>query len=1292
MNVPAGPNLSFLAQAGPAALDAVVKSVLLLAAAALVTGAMRRGSAAARHLVWLLAVAGLFALPALSWMLPGWNILPRWMSVKPAAAAALERPAAAARNQGQGVAWAGGSDGGYGNNGTYRTDWTDRTYPTDRPGRPAPSGAQAVNTLSSGSAGSVARDAGGGGGGTLAARFGGGELWLAAWLAGFALVFLRTAVGVAGLWRLERGSRLETALSWLDLLRRLASGLGLRRRVALLKSHRRRMPMTWGVMRPRLLLPEVSEAWPEERRRVVLLHELAHAWRWDYATNLVTRLACAVWWFDPLVWLAARQMAAERERACDDIVLNQGAKPAEYAEQLLEIAAGLRPGGWTECAGIAMARPTKLEGRLRAILDANRNRAALTRAAVFFALLVLTAILIPVAMMKAAPGPQRANPQSAARLSDSTARLSSPKSELVEGSPKSIRNPQSLSGRVLDDATGEPIVNFVVQRCMSNSANPERALWGPISSGSQRRLGLFDGIPSPLPQQSLRISAPGYVPEPLTLQLMTNAPASGLEIRLKRGGEIHGVVLNDAGWPVAGAQVFLTTLQALYLSQGRQFGNIYNGSSTTTDGAGRFVLRAMGGTVQRVAVVSPDGLMIWPAVQSRPGEDLKVALPKPGTLILGYDNPGDDAQAKLNLAFMTLTNGPEEKSFWINLWFSRSLTVANGGETILTNITPGTYDISRSKTTANGNSAIIDRQSVVIEPGQTRRLDVAGTNGQRIRGQVVGLDQVKATGGSLSVRSAEATGQPWPEGSRNYVKEAAHPTFDLLQFGADGTFQTAALKPGTYTVIASVFPPQDKTDGWPPFLRKPDYVGVAKITVTADAMSPVSIKLAPALFVDIPGQVVDDETGAPVRMVMIQTGTVNPEKPGEISWSAGLQETGQGAPAGGPGQFSLRDVKAGTALRFLANGYLPQTILRDEGIAATQTNGLLVRLKRGGELHGVVHDYAGAPVAAAKVILAPVEFGQSLLATISMPNSGAEAFTSTATTDATGRFSLRGAGDRPRVLVFTFDSRMVQAAQPAAPGRELNITLPAPATLIVRYDIPGDAPWTGVDLSLGTNGLEMPLWKDFTSHLWEAVTNGTQIVVSNLAPGTYDFSRVRLDMATNSDGFFMFGEPATGVISDNRKVVLESGRTQQVNIVRSVGQRVQGQVTGLGSITNLDQAFLYVASGSAIFTPSDFKTNMFQPCFDAVDLGKDGHFQTALLEPGNYTLAVEVYVKGEPPEPEPVPDDEPVYGGFFPFAMPRLAYVANTKVTVTTNALPPPVKIELHPWVDPAKAPLNSDR
>jgi hypothetical protein len=175
--------------------------------------------------------------------------------------------------------------------------------------------------------------------------------------------------------------------------------LNFRRAVALLKTDRRRMPMTWGIFRPKLLLPDESEQWTEDRRHVVVLHELAHAKRWDYLTNLVTQFVCALYWFNPLVWFAARQMIAERERACDDIVLRHGARPADYAEQILQIAAGLRPG----YGGIAMARPSKLEGRLRAILDSTRNRAAVTRFIVLAALILLAVIVIPLAMLKAGP-------------------------------------------------------------------------------------------------------------------------------------------------------------------------------------------------------------------------------------------------------------------------------------------------------------------------------------------------------------------------------------------------------------------------------------------------------------------------------------------------------------------------------------------------------------------------------------------------------------------------------------------------------------------------------------------------------------------------------------------------------------------------------------------------------------------------------------------------------------------------------------------------------------------------
>jgi hypothetical protein len=81
-------------------------------------------------------------------------------------------------------------------------------------------------------------------------------------------------------------------------------------------------PMTWGWRRPKILLPSTAHSWSPERRRVVLTHELAHVKRRDGVTQVLVQLACSLHWFNPLIWFAERRMRTERERACDDYVLN----------------------------------------------------------------------------------------------------------------------------------------------------------------------------------------------------------------------------------------------------------------------------------------------------------------------------------------------------------------------------------------------------------------------------------------------------------------------------------------------------------------------------------------------------------------------------------------------------------------------------------------------------------------------------------------------------------------------------------------------------------------------------------------------------------------------------------------------------------------------------------------------------------------------------------------------------------------------------------------------------------
>ncbi len=172
------------------------------------------------------------------------------------------------------------------------------------------------------------------------------------------------------------------------------------------------MPMVWGLRRICLMLPADASAWPAQRRRVVLLHELAHVSRRDSLAQFVTSLACAFYWFNPLVWIAAGRMAIEREQACDDLVLSMGIRACDYADHLLAVAA-LAVNRLVTPSATAMARPSTLECRLRAILDATRNRRGVTAAAAFFcALLVILAL--PVAMLRPQARGQQSGPTQAA--------------------------------------------------------------------------------------------------------------------------------------------------------------------------------------------------------------------------------------------------------------------------------------------------------------------------------------------------------------------------------------------------------------------------------------------------------------------------------------------------------------------------------------------------------------------------------------------------------------------------------------------------------------------------------------------------------------------------------------------------------------------------------------------------------------------------------------------------------------------------------------------------------------
>jgi beta-lactamase regulating signal transducer with metallopeptidase domain len=301
----------------------VVKVSLLLGAAGCVAALLRRRtSAAARHLIWSLALAGTLLLPMASIAVPVWTFT---IGAAPKAA--------------------------------------DATPVIDR----GNGSAAGPSTPASFAVDSVAAPAG--------ARF--NLSWPAligaVYSGGVAVVLIAGFVHRSRVRRCARRASDVRDPEWSRLLAECARAAGVRREVRLLRSREQSMPMTFGIRRPSILIPAIAGTWTSDRRRAVILHELAHIARRDCLTQTLAFVACTVYWFHPAVWWATRRLRIERELACDDRVIAAGTQPREYAGHLLEIAYSFGDHRASAMA-VSMARPRELESRMLAALDGGRNR------------------------------------------------------------------------------------------------------------------------------------------------------------------------------------------------------------------------------------------------------------------------------------------------------------------------------------------------------------------------------------------------------------------------------------------------------------------------------------------------------------------------------------------------------------------------------------------------------------------------------------------------------------------------------------------------------------------------------------------------------------------------------------------------------------------------------------------------------------------------------------------------------------------------------------------------------
>lgn len=810
-----------------AAVDIVAKATLVLAAAGVATLALRRASAAARHLAWCLGLGAALALPVSSLALPGWS----WR-VLPAATKNVRpiRPS---------------SDSPH----------PDPVQPGAYPESLVGISLEEDALLNTGLAGRLpSRPTAGPTPPAVPSR---GVLtpswwWLwGAWLVGAVTVLSAPITGRIVLRRWAREAEPIIDDDWTALLREMSAQLGLTRRIALLRSARADMPMTWGWLRPVVLLPADSESWDVDRRREVLLHELAHVRRLDCLTQMIARAACAVYWFHPLAWFAERRMRIERERACDDVVLLAGARASDYAGHLLEIAQTRRVPRAAALAALEMARPSQLEGRLTAILDPARRRQAPGRGVAAVSLLAAVLTLVPLATLHLGA---RANANAAIPLAAPTA---------DDPPAADLSDRMTVSGRVLDP-TGKPVSHAAVMVVVRSkySARPltEASAIGAMTAheGSCDASGHFRiELPRTTSARQYGLDvlamAPGYGAGWIELNPDADPPVTDVALRTElivpgrmldaEGRPARGVALRiEALFPVVGgtvsAPVFRPDLAEL---QRRDF-PAWPGPATS-DEQGRFTLRGLSRDLLcRLLVEDPrfelstsmiqtaehvdarQRVPLFPTIKVDPGPDPKpiaIAL-QPARTVVGrvtYADTGQPVAHALVASGYLYSEADADGRFRVSTGPAGPARTGRFGVRALS--PSGAPYLMTMKQGEWPKGAVEQTVDMALPRGEVVRGKITeeGT-GRPVAGAVVRVTSYSPAEGvppSFSIPAATGPDGAYrvaaPPGPGHLVVQGPDDDYVLHEFGADGGFYAA--RPGRHRFYAHAYRAVDLKPGEP---------------------------------------------------------------------------------------------------------------------------------------------------------------------------------------------------------------------------------------------------------------------------------------------------------------------------------------------------------------------------------------------------------------------------------------------------------------------------------------------
>jgi beta-lactamase regulating signal transducer with metallopeptidase domain len=239
-----------------------------------------------------------------------------------------------------------------------------------------------------------------------------------------AILLLITALALARLIALRARADVLVDGHWLSALARAQRRMGFKHGTALLTSNELASPISWGLMRPVILLnSRAVEASGEAE--AIIAHELAHVARMDWVKLLLARFATALFWFNPLVWILAREAHQLREEAADDAVLGADIADTDYAQLLVGVARHECPGLLLGAHGVAPSK-SSLARRVARVLDATSVRGPGARSFAVGVFVGAVVVAAPLAALTFTPAGSKAQPKLLAAASGPVSAHSSP--------------------------------------------------------------------------------------------------------------------------------------------------------------------------------------------------------------------------------------------------------------------------------------------------------------------------------------------------------------------------------------------------------------------------------------------------------------------------------------------------------------------------------------------------------------------------------------------------------------------------------------------------------------------------------------------------------------------------------------------------------------------------------------------------------------------------------------------------------------------------------------------------